>query len=132
MKRFKVRFHLARGDNYMHWQVTDELNDFKEYINPKKVSIVMYGCVLKNYPKRARKIYEGQNKTVCAWVECEHIDYVYDKAEVLDHDFARWAKRLTFNPRVHPHWQSEGEENLDNTEYTMLQTDNKMLFVSRE
>lgn len=126
MKRFKVRFHLARGVNYMHWQVTDELNDFKEYINPKKVSIVMYGCVLKNYPKRARKIYDGQNKTVCAWVECEAIDYVYDKADALE------GQRLTFNPRAHPHWQSEAEDNLDNTEYMMLQTDDRKLFVTRD
>ena len=41
MKRYKVRFHLARGDNYMKWQVTDLQQDTKSYFDPNLKSIVM-------------------------------------------------------------------------------------------
>ena len=66
MKRYRVRFHLAKGDNYMKWQVFDRQSNTKDYIDPDSKSIVMLECELGNHPTTAKKIYNGENKTVCA------------------------------------------------------------------
>ena len=76
MKRYKVRFHLARGDNYMKWQVTDSQKDTKSYFDPNLKSIVMRDCILGNHPKTAMRIHNGENKTVCAWVACDDLAVV--------------------------------------------------------
>lgn len=127
MKRFKVRFHLARGKNYMHWQVHDTMNNYKEYINPKKARLVMSDCQLRNHSKTSRKIYEGMNKTVCAWIECDMVEYI-TKFAPLEEDL---GPRITYNPRVHPHWQMEDDDNVDYENFKQLGTDNKRLFVLR-
>lgn len=125
MKRFKVRFHLAKGKHYMQWQVHDTMNNYKEYINPKKSSLVMHDCQLRNHSKTSRKIYEGMNKTVCAWIECDMVEYVPE--------LGKWesalGSRLTYNPRVHPHWQMEDDDNVDYERFKWLITDDKKLFV---
>ena len=108
----------------MHWQVHDTLNNYKEYINPKKNRLVMWDCQLRNHSKTSRKIYEGMNKTVCAWIECDMVEYVI-KPEPLQ----TVGPRLTYNPRVHPHWQMEDDDNVDYEYFKYLITDDRKLFV---
>ena len=54
MKRYKVRFHLARGDNYMKWQVTDLQQDTKSYFDPNLKSIVMRDCMVRDYESKMK------------------------------------------------------------------------------
>ena len=65
--KYKVRFNLGRGDNYMKWKVSTPSGE-ATYHNPDDVLIIMKGCKLFNQKGSANKIYEGANKTVCAWV----------------------------------------------------------------
>ena len=43
-KRYRVRFHLAKGDNHMKWQVFDRQENTKDYFDPNSKSIVMFSC----------------------------------------------------------------------------------------
>lgn len=102
MRRYKVRFHLAQGEHFMHWQVNDTLKETIQYYNPNDVQLVMLDCKLVNRKATALRINQGANKQVCAWVEC-------DRLEVLKADWLLPESKgnpLHFNPRVAPHWYS--------------------------
>jgi len=99
MARIKVRFNLGRGANYMKWKVQYP-NGSVEYYSATDVQLVMKGCQLRNHKKTAQKIFDGANKTVCAWVLCEEI-------EIRKTNFAQWdliCDRIKYNPRVQPNW----------------------------
>ena len=55
LKRYRVRFHLAKGDHFMQWQVFDKLHNTKEYYDPNKRSIIMRDCLLGNHAATAKK-----------------------------------------------------------------------------
>jgi hypothetical protein len=112
--KYQVRFNLGRGDNYMKWKVSTPSGE-ATYHNPDDVLIVMKGCKLFNQKGSANKIYEGANKTVCAWVECDNVDII-DK--VIGHSSAR---KVCYNPRVKPNWELDGE-NVDKSEFDELFT----------
>jgi hypothetical protein len=59
---YKVRFHLARGENFRKWQVLH--NGKREYYDPESVSLVMEGCRLHNNPRVARII--NAQRSQCA------------------------------------------------------------------
>ena len=99
MARIKVRFNLGRGANYMKWKVQYP-NGLVEYHNPSETQLILKGCQLRNHKGVAKKIFDGANKTVCAWVLCEDI-------EIINHTFIQFDKicdRLKYNPRVKPNW----------------------------
>ena len=99
MKRIRVRFNLGRGKNFMKWKV--EFPDKRvQYFDPTTTQLVMYGCQLRNYKKVAEKIYNGANKTVCAWVLCESID-IRTKTFI---PFDVNCDRIRYNPRIKPNW----------------------------
>lgn len=101
MKRTRVRFNLGKGKNYMKWKV--EHPDGKvEYLHPTDVQLVMTGCKMKNHRKTAQKIFEGANKTVCAWVLCDSIQI---RTEGFNPDN---GNRIRYNPRVQPNWVLNG------------------------
>ena len=75
----------------------------------------MKGCKLFNQKGSAKKIYEGANKTVCAWVECDNVDII---DRVIVHSSAR---KVCYNPRVTPNWELDGE-NVDKSEFDELFT----------
>lgn len=101
MKRTRVRFNLGAGKNYMKWKV--EYPDKRvEYFHPTEVQLVMTGCKMKNHRKTAQKIFEGANKTVCAWVLCESIRI---RTEGFNPDN---ESRIRYNPRVQPNWVLNG------------------------
>ena len=97
--KIKVRFHLGKGDHYMHWQIKYPNGD-KAYYNPNTTYLVLDGCQLHNYEKAAEKIHNGADKTVCAWICCDEVrtKFITDK-----------GIPVSYNPRVHPNWMCEGK-----------------------
>ena len=55
-KLINIKYHLARGDNYMKWQVFDLQQNTKDYFDPDLKSIIMFDCRLGNHPATAKKI----------------------------------------------------------------------------
>ncbi len=121
----KVRFHLARGQNYMRWQV--RLGDSVEYYDPEDVIIEMRDATLRNQRKTAERIMNGENKTVCAWVECDSIQITPSISEAypMVHDFAH------YNPKRRPFWHDSKKRNLDNTKHESLSTYGKLIVIHK-
>ncbi len=120
---YTIRFNLGRGKNYMKWKVENLETKEKVYLDPNEVSIVMNNCILKNRINQAKKIYGGENKTVCAWVLCESVVIENNKLTKINKD------KLTYNPREFPNWR-QGEDNVDNKTFKQLLTINKNIYIS--
>ena len=106
MARIKVRFNLGRGANYMKWKVQYP-NGVVEYHNPSEVQLILKGCQLRNHKGVAKKIFDGANKTVCAWVLCEDIEIVNLTTTNYIKQFMKFDlmfDRIKYNPRVKPNW----------------------------
>ena len=117
----KVRFHLARGENYQKWQVTQGKKVL--YLDPESVCLLLVNCRLRNRRGTADKIFAGEDKTVCAWVECEAIAVT---------DAARAGRQLLYNPRRCPHWTSlETKANLDNAVFLLIVSRGRTLFEGK-
>lgn len=112
----KVRFHLAKGENFKKWQVRRK--DEVYYYDPDTVNLVMTNCKLKNQKATAQKIHDGANKSVCAWIEC-------DEVEVLAGSYPRPDEFYFYNPKHLPHWYNQKGDNVDN------QKDEKLWTVGR-
>ena len=112
MKNYKVRFNLGRGANYLKWKVTSP-NGKVNYYEPNNVCLHMENCKLVNQQGTAQKIFDGANKTVCAWIECETLTIF----EPLN-NIAQGIK-ISYNPRVQPNWVCDGEI-VDNGRYDVL------------
>jgi len=124
--KIKVRFHLGAGPNYMQWQVKN--GDAIEYYDPKDVTLMMSGCKLRNHRNIAEKIHSGENKSVCAWIECRQIDVYphnlgehYSKIDVFT--------KIKYNPRVNPFWVDKDGNNIDDSEHVAVFNFGKELFV---
>jgi len=108
MVRIKVRFNLGRGANFMKWKVQYP-NGEVQYYAPSEVQLVMKMCQLRNHKGVAKKIFDGGEKVVCAWVLCDDI-------EIVTKDFKHYdilSRKLKYNPRVKPNWLLN-EEIVDN------------------
>lgn len=113
--RIKVRFHLGAGEHYQHWKI-EYPDGVVKFIDPSKENLVMIGCQLHNRKGTAKSIHVGGEKVVCAWVWCKHLSFgIFD-----DTDFNKLV--IKFNPRVLPNWVDESGNNLDNTEYSIIQS----------
>jgi hypothetical protein len=119
----KVRFHLARGVNYQRWQV--KYDDAVEYYDPEDVILEMHNAKLCNKRKTAERICGGENKTVCAWVECDDLVVLPSNPDSAPQvrDFAH------YNPKRRPFWHNTAREDLDNTEYPRLATYGKLIII---
>lgn len=115
-KRYKVRFNLGLGENFMKWKVEDTTKGTSIYYDPKDVTLLLTDCKLRNQKGTANKIYNGQDKTVCAWVDVEEVK-VLDKPCIS----LEGSVHLKYNPRELPYWNKEGKD-IDNTEYKELFT----------
>ena len=104
MRSYKVRFNLGKGKNYMKWKIQHP-DGTVEYHSPSEVQLLMHDCILKNHKKTAQKIYDGANKTVCAWVLCKSLAIKRDGFIQVD----TVGDRVKYNPRVTPHWMLNGE-----------------------
>lgn len=116
---YKVRFHLGRGKNYMHWWVKDKDGNV-EFFNPDEVCLVLNHCKLHNQANASKKIFNGENKRPCAWVLCSSYE-IFPAAEQPTSGVV-----VNFSPRKAPHWQlisREGtiyRENADNFKFVTL------------
>lgn len=117
----KVRFNLGRGVNYMKWKVTYG-DKSVSYYDPTLFNIHMSNCVLKNNKSTATKIFNGENKSVCAWIICDNINVV-DKQIIEETN-----KTISFNPRVVPYWVSD-DINVDDKPFSELFTVDTKIYV---
>jgi hypothetical protein len=120
MDRYKVRFHLARGKNYLKWQVTYP-SGAKRYYEPNEVVILMRGCFLRHQKGKAEKIFNKEtNKEVCAWVECDTVEIINDN------QYQMVNTPVMFNPHKNPNWLVGGEV-ANNTTLDIIQSDRRHL-----
>lgn len=124
--RFKVRFHLAKGENYMQWQVRSISTKDVHYVDPDEFWMELDGCTLRNHPKTAVRIFSGDNKTVCAWIDCERVRIYTNKH--IDKAGSDFADQLSYNPRVAPHWRDDSDSNVDNHKYDRIVSRGRALY----
>ena len=123
MARIKVRFNLSRGKNFMKWKVVFP-DGTCEYLSPDEVSLIMMRCKLSNNAKQAEKIFQGESKTVCAWVLCEEM-----KITGVPQENLLETSRLRYNPRVKPCWDYQ-ECNSDGKEFGCIESRGNRLYVN--
>jgi len=126
MKRnIKVRFHLGAGKNFMKWRIEDMRTGEVLFFNPNEVSFNLVNCKLYNQKSAAKQIHSGANKTVCSWIMCE------DAIVLSEEQPFRGADRVSYNPRVTPNWDLNGE-NVDGKEfYNLVTLGNKVYTVKQ-
>ena len=107
---------MQRGVNYRKYQIKTPDNDRVKYYSPDDVQLVMVNAKLVNHKGTARRIYEGANKTVCAWVECDDLK-VIPKGEVNINQM----QKITYNPRTSPYWMMN-EMTVDGRSFNVLYT----------
>jgi len=128
-KRIKVRFNLSAGKNYMKWKV-EYPDKASEYLDPAQVQLLMRGCQLRNQKTTARKIHQGANKTVCAWILCDRVYIKRDKADHLPVEAD--MTQVKYNPRKHPFWFTGLDDdpvNVDMQYSNMVITDDRKLYA---
>lgn len=94
----KLRFHLAKGVNFMKWQLRNKNQGIIEYYNPSEFTYTIKNGKLNNQKNVAKKIYEGSNKTVCSW-----ISFDVGCSNLSDFNHAECYK-ISYNPRTNPYW----------------------------
>ena len=107
MSKYKIRFNLGRGENYLKWKITSPNGDVN-YYEPTEVCLHMENCKLVNQKGSAQKIFDGANKTVCAWIESETVTIFEPLKDTLNL-IPKNATKVSFNPRVQPNWVCDGE-----------------------
>ena len=124
----KVRFNLGRGKNYMKWKISSK-NSGVEYHYPKDVQLIMKNCILKNNKKLAKKIFDGQQKDVCAWILCESIS-------INHHDIVKSpitsenAEQVLYNPKIAPFWRLNSSNlSYDNQKFSKIFSVENQLFT---
>lgn len=128
---FSVRFHLAKGCHYKHWQIKDLKNKdvAPEYLDPLYYQLFMVNCKLINKANKAKKVYEAGVKDVCGWIQCGDVFVTnlndYDPEPIDD------LPRLLYNPIVAPHWMMEGREgrSIDNSHHEELVTMGNKVYI---
>lgn len=133
---YKVRFHLGRGEHFMHWQIKSKLNtgdgtgakEVVSYVDPQDNQLALLGCKLSVQPTAAQKIHDGANKTVCAWIECEAVQVLeVNRLKPNEQDY-----RIKFNPRQSPNWTDGYNNIISGNEYEILFTNDRTLWVVGE
>ncbi len=118
--KHKIAFHLARGINFMHFQIKMGNGEIV-YVNPNTHSIILKGCMLKNRKSSSLKIFNGADKERCAWIE-------FDSFEIVPVIESTSNINVRFNPRVCPTWMVNNEGNKDNTTFETLYTSKHNLY----
>ena len=120
----KIRFHLARGDNFMKWQVKSD-DGTVEYFRPEQRQIAMFNAKLKVQLGTSKKIHDGACKTVCAWVQCDEVQITKnDLINPCENDFY-----VRFNPRHNPNWTDRYSNIMNDEKFDILVTDDRSIFV---
>ena len=108
----------------MKWQITCSDDKSVIYVDPKH-EILLKGCRLINRPATARKVFEGENKTPCAWIACD--EYV-----ILGTNDISIEGRLSFNPRKCVHWIDEDGINRDRAFYDLILCKQSGIFICKQ
>lgn len=127
--KYQVRFHLARGEHYMHWQIRASDGSVR-YVDPSKYQIEMIGCKLINKVGTARSVNKKGVKSVCGWVECEDYWPVFNDTIPVDS-----LEKLYYNPIRDIHWRRDGDDgdySWDDCYYDSLVTDGRQVHVLEE
>ena len=114
---YRVRFHLAKGDHFMHWQVKNLDTKEIKYYNPEIFSLYIVEATLKNQRSTAEKIHAGENKSVCAWVNCKEV-HATTNSQLL----VKGEDKMSYNPRRAPYWTDSTGRNMDNMSFLSLTT----------
>ena len=122
MANIKVRFNLSRGKNYMKWKIAYPDGNI-EYLDPNKVDLLMKKCKLRNSQKTAQKIFDGENKTVCAWILCDDLVISENPKEPLEEN-----GRLRYNPRLKPNWDFR-DVNVDGKQFNVIESRGSKLYI---
>ena len=131
--KYKVRFHLGKGEYFRHFQVTFP-DGRRKYFDPETTFIYMDNARLYNNCKVAERIHGGRNKTVCSWIECDKLQTQSHLGSLFGEDpipNADGKIELKYNPRKIPHWLENGE-NVDFKKYSRLLTIDNRVFVEVE
>jgi hypothetical protein len=118
---YRVRFNLGLGVNYMKWQITNTLNNAVEYIEPSQISLILCNAKLRNQQATANKIFNGDNKSVCAWIACESV--LIGRPTETDN-----KTQIRYNPRIAPNWMLDNSI-VDNKVFDTLLTSNRSIYV---
>ena len=128
--KWKVRFHLGKGQHFRHFQVTSPEGE-RTFYDPENYYLTMENARLYNNCKVAEQIYNGRNKTVCSWIACDSVQvesimsYLFSPKNI---DLNPSNVELKYNPRVNPHWLENGK-NVDSKSYPRLFTIDERVFV---
>lgn len=120
---FKVRFHLAKGKNFRKWQIKSKSE--VSYYDPDEVQLILTNCILRNHPKTAKQIFDGSNKTVCAWIEC--LDYAVLNQICMINE----QNILQYNPRIMPCWRNVDNQNMDNHDFKKIVSSGRHLYFAQ-
>lgn len=123
---YNVRFHLAKGKNYMKWQVRQGKS--VRYYDPSTCQLELINCKLINKVNKAKKVNAAGVKDVAGWVSCEYV--AISNNLTIDN-----LERLFYNPIKDVHWRREsdaGEFAWDNSEYATLLTNGKQVYILEE
>lgn len=120
--RYQVRFHLGKGENYGKWQVK-ALHGVR-YYDPATVSLTLLDCQLRNQPATAQKVYDGANKSVCAWVDCNEV--------LVDGPADHVGLPVSYNPKVAPYWRNMAGDRIDKQRIEVLRSNGKQLVFTGE
>lgn len=118
---YKVRFNLGAGERYMMWKITHP-DGSHTYHDPSQVVLKLKGCRLVNNVDGAKRIYEGANKYVVAWVEADEVIIKNQRQTEIAFE------KVSYNPRVLPHWVLNGEI-VDGQEFEVLVSINRGLYL---
>jgi hypothetical protein len=122
---YRVRFHLAAGKHFRMWQVRHP-DGTKTYHHPDTTCLIMDGCYLRNSRRTAERIHAGARKTVCAWVLCRGLMILANPQAAV------WprvpAGRVSFNPRVMPHWHDVKGTDIDGTKFHCVMSHSRELY----
>lgn len=121
-RKFKIRFHLGAGENFMKWRIENIDDKTVLFFDPSDFNAIIKDGKLYNQKAAAKKINEGANKTVCAWIMAT--DYKITK--LFDNEIQSEVK---YNPRQTPHWTNNEGENLDGKEYKTMFITNKRILL---
>lgn len=119
----RVRFHLGAGPNRNKWQVRGD--GWVRYFDPSEVHVRMVGCKLRNQRGAAARIHAGDNKSPCAWVECDSYHTFDYRGE--DEACGNW---VGFDPKAAPHWRDAFGQDIDGREFNVITSDGRHLFAS--
>ena len=119
-RKFKIRFHLGQGENYMKWRIEDTGTKTVSFFEPANFRATIYDGKLYNQKSAAKKINNGANKTVCAWIMAKDFKLSLD-------DDGIYKDEIKYNPRTIPNWVNSSGENIDKKEYKIMYILNKKI-----